>query len=161
MDVTLKGTLCHTNGTLPAIGSRAPDFTLVDKDLKEKSLADFPGKKMIATVPSLDTGVCLASAKTFNEKVKAFTLLYVSADLPFAAARVCKAEGLNHVHTLSTMRHKNFAIDYGVFLIDGPLQGLCARSIIALDENNQVLYTELVPEITQEPNYEAALNALS
>lgn len=158
MEVTLKGKVCNTMGSLPKVGSTAPDFKLVDKNLKDCSLKDFPGKKLIATVPSLDTGVCLTSAKKFNEKVQGLTLLYVSADLPFAGARVCGAEGLSNIHTLSMMRSKDFAVDYGVLLVDGPLEGLCARAIFVLDENNKVLYTELVSEISEEPNYEAALS---
>ena len=161
MEVTLKGKTCNTMDDLPKVGSTAPDFKLVDKDLKECSLKDFPGKKLIATVPSLDTGVCLTSAKKFNESVKGFTLLYVSADLPFAGVRVCNAEKLTNVHTLSMMRSKAFAVEYGVLLVDGPLAGLCARAMIALDENNKVLYTELVSEITREPNYEAAISSLA
>lgn len=161
MEVTLKGTICNTMGTLPKIGTNAPDFKLVDKDLKEKSLKDFSGKKLIATVPSLDTGVCLTSAKKFDEKVKGFTLIYVSADLPFAGARACNVENLDNVHTLSMMRNKDFAVDYGILLVDGPLEGLCARAIFALDENNKILYSELVSEITEEPDYEAAISAVS
>ena len=161
MEVTLKGTICNTMGTLPKVGNNAPDFKLVDKDLKEKSLKDFPGKKIIAAVPSLDTGVCLTSAKKFNKKVQSFTLIYVSADLPFAGARACSVENLDNVHTLSMMRNKDFAVDYGILLVDGPLEGLCARAIFALDENNKILYSELVSEITEEPNYEAAISAVS
>jgi len=161
MEVTLKGTICNTMGTLPKIGNIAPDFKLVDKDLKERSLKDFPGKKLIAAVPSLDTSVCLTSAKKFNQKVQNFTLIYVSADLPFASARACNAQNLDNVHTLSMMRNKDFAIDYGLLLVDGPLEGLCARAIFALDESNKILYSELVSEITEEPNYEAAISAVS
>jgi len=161
MEVTLKGNICNTMGTLPKVGSRAPDFKLVDKDLKERSLKDFQGKKLIAAVPSLDTGVCLTSAKKFNERIKGVTLIYISADLPFAGARVCKVENLGKVHTLSMMRNKDFAVDYGVLLVDGPLEGLCARAIFVLDENNKILYSELVSEITEEPNYEAAISAVS
>ena len=122
---------------------------------------DFPGKKLIAAVPSLDTGVCLTSAKKFNQKVQNFTLIYVSADLPFAGARACNVENLDNVHTLSMMRNKDFAVDYGLLLVDGPLEGLCARAIFALDENNKILYSELVSEITEEPNYEAVTSAIS
>ena len=161
MEVTLKGNICNTMGVLPKVGNNAPDFKLIDKNLKERSLKDFPGKKLIAAVPSLDTGVCLASAKKFNEKVQNFTLIYVSADLPFAEARACNGENLDNVHTLSMMRSKDFAVDYGVLLVDGPLEGLCARAIFALDGNNKILYVELVSEITEEPDYEAAISAVS
>lgn len=161
MDVTLKGKKIHLIGELPKVGSHAPDFILVDKDLNNRSLKDFPGKKLIAAVPSLDTGVCLESARKFNKQVKGFTLLYVSADLPFAGKRACEAEKLDNVHTLSMMRNKDFAVDYGILITEGPLEGLCARSMIAIDENGKVLYTELVPEITQEPNYAAAISSFS
>jgi thiol peroxidase len=161
MEVTLKGNVCNTMGTLPKIGSNAPGFKLVDKDLRDRSLGDFPGKKLIAAVPSLDTGVCLTSAKKFNEKGQNFTLIYVSADLPFAGSRICKVEKLDNIHTLSMMRNKDFAVDYGVLLIDGPLEGLCARAIFVIDENNKILYSELVKEISAEPNYEAAISVVS
>ena len=161
MEVTLKGQTCNTMGELPKVGIQAPDFSLVDQTLKTRTLNDFPGKKLIATVPSLDTGVCLTSAKTFNKKVKGFTLIYISADLPFAGARVCSSEKLENVHTLSMMRNKDFAVDYGVLLVDGPLEGLCARAMIAIDESGKILYTELVSEIAEEPNYEAAISAFS
>ena len=161
MQVTLKGRPCQTNGTLPKVGTKAKDFTLVDKSLNEKSLKDFPGNKLILTVPSLDTGVCLTSAKKFNELAKGLTVLFVSADLPFAGARVCGSENLTHVHTLSMMANREFAADYGVLLTDGPLKGLSSRSVIALDEENKVIYTELVEEISNEPDYEKAINAFS
>lgn len=159
--VTLKETLVHTNGTLPEIGTNAPDFILTDVELKDYSLKDFQGKKkLLSIVPSLDTGTCALSAKKFNEAAKAnpdLVILVISADLPFAQKRFCKEEGVQNVITLSMLRSKEFATRYGVLLIDGPLAGLAARAVVVLDENDTVLYSELVSEITKEPNYDAAL----
>ncbi len=164
-NITLKGNPIHTNGNLPAVGSQAPDFVLVDKDLQNRGLMDYAGKrKVLSIVPSLDTSVCAASARKFNERVDAMpgaVVLMVSADLPFAQARMCGAENLNSIIPLSMMRSKDFAKDYGVLIQDGPLAGICARAIVVLNENNKVLYTELVAEITQEPNYDAVLKYLS
>lgn len=163
-NVTLKGNTIHTNGQLPSLNSKAPDFVLVDSDLQEKSLKNFSGKrKLISIVPSLDTSVCSISTKKFNEKVKdhpEVAVLVVSADLPFAQKRVCGAEGIKNITTLSMMRSKDFAKNYGVLIQDGPLAGICARAVVVLDENDKVVYEELVPEITQEPNYDKALQAL-
>ncbi|MBS0615599.1 MAG: thiol peroxidase [Verrucomicrobia bacterium] len=163
-EVTIKGSPIHTNGNLPKVGAIAPDFKLVDNDLKEHSLGEFKGKKkLLSIVPSLDTSVCSTSAKKFNESAgqkKNSVILVISADSPFAQKRICGAENLSNILTLSLVRSKKFAEDYGVLLIDGPLAGLCARAIVVLDENDKVLYTELVPEIAQEPNYEMALKAL-
>jgi thiol peroxidase len=163
--VTLKGNPCNTNGTLPAIGSAAPAFVLTGKDLKTVSLGDFAGSRLVLNiVPSLDTGTCATSARKFNasaSSLKNAKVLVISADLPFAQGRFCSTEGLNDVISLSLMRDKNFATDYGVLLIDGPLAGICARAVVVLDTEGKVVYTELVPEITQEPNYDAALAALS
>ncbi len=162
--ITLKNNPIHTNGELPAVGGAAPDFHLVDKDLNDVRLADYQGKKKIINiVPSLDTSVCATSARKFNEYVKGrsdLVVLTVSADLPFAQGRFCQSESINNVITLSMMRSRNFAKDYGVLIQDGPLAGITARAIVVLDENDKVLYTELVPEIAQEPNYEKALAAL-
>ncbi|MES2122718.1 MAG: thiol peroxidase [Chlamydiota bacterium] len=164
-NITLKGNPIHTNGNLPAANSQAPDFVLVDKDLQNRGLKDYAGKrKVLSIVPSLDTAVCAASARKFNEKMDAMpntVVLVVSADLPFAQSRMCGAENLSSIIPLSTMRSKDFAKDYGVLIQDGPLAGICARAVIVLDENDKVLYTELVPEITQEPNYEEVLKRLS
>lgn len=164
-DITLKGTTVHTNGTLPEVGTNAPDFLLVDSDLKDQSLKNFSGKrKILATVPSLDTPTCMSSAKKMNQRIKNdenTVVIYISADLPFAQQRGCKIENIHSIITLSMMRDKKFAKDYGVLILDGPLAGILARSIIVLDENNTVLYTELVSEIANEPNYEAAFSALS
>ncbi len=162
--VTLKGNPIHTNGELPAVGSRAPDFRLVGKDLADRSLSAWAGKKKVLNiVPSLDTPVCAASARKFNEKVSGrgdSVVLIVSADLPFAASRFCEAEGLDSVVPLSMMRSKDFARDYGVLLADGPLAGLAARAVVVLDASDRVVHRQLVPEITQEPDYDAALAAL-
>ena len=159
-----KGTPVNTNGDLPKIGSKAPDFHLVDAGLTDVRLGDFKGKKKILNiVPSLDTGICAMSAKKFNDFAKsnpAVQVLVISADLPFAQGRFCKAEGVDNVKTLSMMRSRNFAKDYGVLMQDGPFAGICARAVVVLDENDNVKYTELVPEIAQEPNYDAAIAAL-
>jgi thiol peroxidase len=161
--VTLKGNPIHTNGELPATGAPAPDFKLTGVDLKDVSLADFKGKKKILNiVPSLDTAVCATSTRKFNEtggKLANTVVLVVSADLPFAMKRFCTTEGLQNVVSLSMIRGKGFAKDYGVLLQDGPLAGLSARAVVVVDENDKVVYRELVPEIGQEPNYDAALAA--
>lgn len=151
-----KGNPVKTNGELPKVGDKAPDFKLVKGDLSEVTLADFAGKKLILNIfPSIDTGVCATSVRKFNQiaSEKGITVLCVSKDLPFAASRFCGAEGLNDVITASDFRYNNFATDYGVLMEDGPLKGLCARSVVSLDENGVVTYAELVPEITIEPDY--------
>lgn len=162
--VTLKGNAINTNGDLPKVGSVAPDFVLVDGDLNNVSLADFRGKKKVLNiVPSLDTAVCATSTKRFDELAKGhgdLVVLIVSADLPFAQGRFCEAESTHEVKTLSMMRSRNFAKDYGVLLVDGPLAGITARAVVVVDENDNVVYTELVPEITQEPNYDSAMQSL-
>lgn len=158
--ITLKGNPINTSGNLPAVGSQAKDFSLVKQDLSEASLGSFAGKKKILNIyVSLDTGICAASIKKFHQeaaKKPNVVVLNISADLPFASKRFCGAEGIENAVTLSTFRSK-FADDYGLRMIEGPLAGLCARSVIVLDENNKVLYTEQVPEIGQEPNYDKAL----
>lgn len=162
--ITLKGSPIHTNGNLPMLGAKAVDFQLVDANLNDRSLKDYKGKrKIISIVPSLDTSVCSTSAKKFNDKIKTHPeviVLVVSADLPFAQKRFCSAENVANVITLSMMRNKEFAKAYGVLIEDGPLAGICARAVLVLDENDHILYTELVPEIAQEPNYDKALEAL-
>ncbi len=162
--VTLKGNPIRTNGELPAVGSRAPDFRLVGKDLADLSLSAWAGKKKVLNiVPSLDTPVCATSARKFNERAAGrgdAVVLVVSADLPFAAGRFCAAEGLENVVPLSMMRSKDFARDYGVLVTDGPLAGLAARAVVVLDASDRVVHRQLVPEITQEPDYDAALAAL-
>jgi thiol peroxidase len=163
-EVTLRGNPIHTNGELPKVGVPAPDFKLTTGELKDVTLADYKGKKKILNiVPSLDTPTCATSTRKFNEKASSLAntvVLVVSADLPFAAKRFCSTEGLANVHPLSLMRDKNFAKDYGVLLQDGPLQGICARAVVVLDEGDKVVHTELVREIANEPNYEAALAAV-
>ena len=156
----LQGNPVNLAGELPAVGSPAPDFKLVDKDLGDKTLADFAGKKVLLNiVPSLDTPVCATSTRKFNESFAGrddAVCLVVSADLPFAAGRFCSAEGIDNVHALTMMRSRNFAKDYGVLIEDGPLAGITARAIVVIDAAGQVVYTELVPEIGQEPDYDAA-----
>ena len=161
MAVTLGGNPIDVAGTFPKVGDTAPDFKLVNKDLADVSLADFAGKKKILNiVPSLDTPVCATSTKKFNAAASdKVAVLVISADLPFAQNRFCGAEAPN-VTTLSTMRGAEFMKNYGVAIVSGPLAGITARAVVVLDENNKVLYSELVPEIKQEPNYDAALAAL-
>jgi thiol peroxidase len=161
----LKGNPVNTNGNLPAVGSPAPGFRLTGGNLADVGLEAFAGKrKVLNIVPSLDTAVCAASARFFNQAAASLdhtTVLVISADLPFAQGRFCSTEGLANVTPLSMMRDRDFARDYGVLQIDGPLAGLCARAVVVLDENDVVLYTQLVDEITTEPDYEAALAALA
>jgi thiol peroxidase len=162
--VTLGGNPIHTNGDLPAVGSKAPDFKLVKTDLSDVSLADFAGKKkLLNIVPSLDTGICATSTKYFDDHAREHpdtVILVVSADLPFASGRFCTASEIANVLTLSMMRSRKFAEDYGVLIVDGPLAGISARAVVVLDAEDRVVYTELVPEIKQEPNYAPALAAL-
>ncbi len=162
--ITLKGNPIHTNGTVPAVGSLAPDFCLTTKDLADVGLAAFAGKKkLINIVPSLDTGICALSTRAFNAQASQHpdtVMLVISADLPFAQGRFCGAENTHDVVTLSMLRNKQFAETYGVLIVDGPLAGLTARAVLVLDAENRVLYNELVPEIVQEPDYAAALAAL-
>ena len=158
--ISLKGNPINTSGELPSIGSPVKDFELVKQDLSTATLASFSGKKKILNVfPSIDTAVCAASVKKFFARAKDkpnLVVLNISADLPFAAKRFCGAEGVETAITLSTFRSR-FADDYGLKIVDGPLSGLCSRAVIVLDENNRVLQTEQVPEITQEPDYDRAL----
>ena len=160
----LEGNAVNTNGDLPTVGSTAPDFTLIDGGLADVSLTDFAGKtKVLNIVPSLDTGVCATSTKKFNEAAASHddvVFLTISADLPFAQGRFCEAENIDKVKTLSMMRGKAFAEDYGVLITDSVLAGVTARAVLVLDGDNKVIYSELVPEITQEPDYDAALAAL-
>ncbi|MDD3529937.1 MAG: thiol peroxidase [Gallionellaceae bacterium] len=161
--VTLAGATVNVGGDLPRPGDQAPAFTLVDKDLKDVALADYRGKrKILNIVPSLDTPVCQASARRFNAEAAGLpntVVLVISADLPFAQARYCGAEGLDGVVTLSTMRGHDFHRQYGVMIMDPPLAGLTARAVVVLDENDRVVHSQMVPEITQEPDYDAALAA--
>lgn len=161
-NITLKGNAISTIGQLPDSGLSVRDFALVNDKLEVKTLDDYSGKKKIFNIfPSIDTGVCAASARKFNEKagnLENTVVINVSKDLPFALGRFCAAEGLDHVETLSDFRG-TFGDDYGVTINDGPMKGLLSRAVIVTDENGKVIYTEQVPEITEEPNYEAALNA--
>jgi thiol peroxidase len=160
--ITFKGNPIHTSGSLPAVGTTAPDFSLVGADLAEKKLSGFTGKKVLNIFPSIDTGVCATSVRTFNKKAAGMAgvaVLNISMDLPFAAKRFCAAEGIEGAVTLSAFR-SNFAEAYGLKMVDGPLAGLCSRSVIVVNEAGKVVYAEQVPEIAQEPNYDAALAAL-
>lgn len=161
--ITLKGNPVNTSGKLPAVGSQAPDFTLVDLGLAEKRLKDFAGRKVVLNVyPSLDTPTCALSVKQFHAKAAQRSDLFVvnvSADLPFAGKRFCAAEGIENATVLSTFR-SSFAKDYGLQIVDGPLKGLCSRAVIVLDAAGKVLHTQQVPEIADEPDYDAALKAL-
>jgi len=162
--ITLKGNPVNTSGNLPAKGSEAPGFSLVKSDLGNLSLSELKGKKLILNIfPSLDTSVCATSVRKFNELAagKANTaVLAISKDLPFAHGRFCSTEGITNVVTLSGFRDSSFGKSYGVDIIDGPLAGVYARSIVVVDEKGKVTYTELVPEITQEPDYDKALAAI-
>ena len=162
--VTLKGNPVSVAGNLPRKGEGAPDFNLTTKDLGDVSLMTYANKrKVLNIVPSLDTPTCQQSTRVFNQKASSANnavVLVISADLPFAMSRFCSTEGLNNVVTLSTFRGRDFHGRYGVDIADGPLKGLTARAVVVLDENNKVLHSELVPEIANEPNYEAALAVL-
>jgi thiol peroxidase len=162
--LTLKGKPVHTAGSPPLPRQKAPPFRLVDKDLKDRTLDEFRGKKkLLATAPSLDTGTCSLMTKKLNDFAKAHpaaVILVVTADLPFAQGRFCEAEHVKNVLTLSMMRDKSFGTDYGLLLTDGPIAGILARSLFVLDEENRVLYAEVVPEITHEPNYQLAFDQL-
>lgn len=161
--ITLKGNPIHTSGDLPAVGTKAPDFRLTKADLSDVGLKDYAGKvKILNIVPSLDTGTCAASARAFEIKagsVPGAVVLTVSRDLPFAQARFCKAEGIEHVVTLSALRDLAFEKDWGVAIVDGPMAGLLSRAVAVLDAADRVVYTQQVPEIAQEPDYAAALEA--
>ena len=162
--VTFKGQPVSVDGQFPAVGSTAPAFSLVGGDLSDVALSSYAGKRKVLNIfPSIDTGVCAASVRRFNElagKLDNTVVLCISADLPFAQARFCGAEGLDNVVTLSTLRGADFLKHYGVALASGPLAGLAARAVVVLDEHDHVKHAELVPEITQEPDYDAALASL-
>ena len=162
--ITLHDNPINTIGNLPEIKAKAPAFQLTKADLSDATLNDFTGQHLVLNIfPSIDTGVCAMSVRRFNaeaEKLKNTTVLCISADLPFAQARFCGAEGLDRVITLSAMRDRKFGEDYGVTMSDGPLASLFSRAVVIVDENGSVIYTEQVPEITQEPDYEAALKIL-
>ncbi|MEE4270226.1 MAG: thiol peroxidase [Thermoanaerobaculales bacterium] len=163
--VTLKGNPFAISGELPAVGGAAPDFRLVRGDLSEATLGDYAGKrKIINIVPSLDTPVCATQARRFNEAAAALdntVVLVVSGDLPFAQQRFCTTEGIDNVEALSTFRSDSFGRDWGTGLVEGPLAGLNARAVVVADENDKIVHSQLVPEIAQEPDYDAAMNALA
>ncbi|MGM0768445.1 MAG: thiol peroxidase [Pseudomonadota bacterium] len=163
-NVTLDGNPIEVTGKFPTTGDNAPPFTLTNSGLEEVKLDQWAGKrKILNIIPSIDTGVCAASTRKFNEKASGLdntVVLVISADLPFAAGRFCGAEGLKEVETLSTFRNYSFQQDYGVAIQNGPLAGLCSRAVIVLDESNKVLHSELVSEIKNEPDYDAALKVL-
>lgn len=162
--ITLKGNEIETSGSLPEVGSVAPDFTLVKTDLSETSLQDYRGKNVVLNIfPSIDTGVCAASTRRFNSEVGSqdnAVVLCISADLPFAHGRFCEAEGIKNVIPVSVFRAAGFGKDYGQTITTGPLAGLLARAVIVIDVDGKVVYTEQVPEIGQEPDYENALKAI-
>jgi thiol peroxidase len=163
-EIKLKGNPIHISGNLPEKGSAAPDFVLTKTDMSDVSLKDFKGKKLVLNIfPSIDTPVCAMSVRKFNEeasKLGNIAVLCISEDLPFAQARFCGAEGIKNVVMLSDLRKRDFGKKYGIEIVDGPIAGLLARSVLILDENGKVKYSQLVPEIAQEPDYEAVLQAL-
>ena len=162
--ITLQGNAINTIGNLPKVGEKAAEFNLVKNNLGEAKLNDYKGKKVILNIfPSIDTPVCAASVRKFNAELNNMqntAVLCISRDLPFAQARFCGAEGLDNVITLSEMKGDKFSKTYGVQIVDGPMTGLMARSVVIIDEQGKVIYTELVPEIAQEPNYDKALAIL-
>jgi len=162
--ITLKGNEINTVGNLPKVGDKAPEFSLTKNDLSEAKSIDYKGKKVVLNIfPSLDTPVCAASVRKFNAELNNLentVVLCISKDLPFAQARFCGAEGLDNVITLSEMRGDKFSKNYGVQIVDGPMAGLMARSVVIINEQGDVVYTELVPEIVQEPDYDKALKNL-
>jgi thiol peroxidase len=162
--VHFQGNPVSVAGQLPQAGEKAKAFTLVAKNLADVSLSEYAGKRKVLNIfPSIDTGVCAASVRKFNQlagEMENAVVLCISADLPFAQSRFCGSDGLSNVVTLSTLRGGSFKDDYGVAIADGPLQGLTARAVVVLDENDTVIYSQLVNEITTEPDYDAALAAL-
>lgn len=162
--VTLKGNPIHTAGDLPAVGAKAPDFKLTKSDLSDVTLKDFAGKKVILNIfPSIDTGTCATSVRTFNKEASELpgvVVVGVSKDLPFALGRFCGAEGIDKVVTTSALRDDSFAKGYGVSFVDGPLAGVFSRSIVVIDEAGKVVHTEQVPETVDEPDYAKALAAV-
>ena len=162
--LTLRGQAINTNGEMPKVGDQAPDFNLQNAKLQDKTLADYAGKKVLLNiVPSLDTPVCATSTKKFNDLAAGrddVVMLMISADLPCAQGRFCGVEKLKNVAPLSMMRSRTFAKDYGVLLVDGPLAGLTARAVVVINEQGKLVYTELVGEVSHEPDYDAAMAAL-
>lgn len=164
-ETALRGNPVQTSGDLPAVGAAAPAFTLTGGDLGAVTSADLAGQRVVLNIfPSVDTPTCATSVRTFNERASEMentTVLCVSADLPFAQGRFCGAEGIENVKTASTFKNADFLTNYGVGMVDGPLEGLCARAVVVLDESGNVLHQQLVSEIADEPDYDAAINALS
>jgi len=164
-EITLGGNAIHTSGNLPRPGSKAPDFKLTATDLSIKKRSDYKGQRLVLNVfPSIDTGTCAMSVRTFNKKASELentTVLCISKDLPFAMDRFCGAEGIDNVDTLSDYKTGNFGKDYGLTITDGPLETLHSRCVVVLDTDGTILHTEQVGEIADEPNYEAALAAIS
>jgi len=162
--ITLKGNKVNTSGSLPASGSKAPEFTLTGSDLGDVSLKDYSGKTVVLNIfPSIDTSTCAASVRRFNEiagSKKGAAVLCISRDLPFAQERFCGAEGLKNVKTLSEMKALSFGEKYGVRIADGPLQGLLARAVVVIGPDGKVKYTQLVPEIANEPDYDPVIKLL-
>ncbi len=162
--ITLKGSDVHTVGELPAVGGKAPGFSLTRTDLTDVGPSDFPGKTLVLNIfPSVDTATCATSVRKFNAEASTrpgTVVLCISADLPFALKRFCGAEGLDQVVPLSDMRHKEFGDAYGLRIADGPLAGLLARAVVVLDQDGTVRHAQLVPEISQEPDYTAALGVI-
>ena len=162
--VYFKGTPCHTYGNIPAVGTKAPCFSLVTKDLVDIRCSDYEGKRVVLNVfPSLDTPVCAASVRRFNQEAAALTdtvVICVSMDLPFAMSRFCSAEGIDNVVAASAFRSPTFSQQYGLQIVDGPLAGLLARAVIVLDEDHKVIFSDLVEEITNEPDYKGAVSVL-
>ena len=162
--ITLKGNPINTSGKLPQIGTTAPDFVLTKTDLSDISLKDFAGKKIVLNIfPSVDTPVCAMSVRKFNseiDKIENAVVVCASADLPFAHARFCGAEGIESAISASEFRNRDFGEAYGVRIVDGPLSGLLARAVVVIDETGKVAYTQQVPEIAEEPDYDRALNML-
>lgn len=160
----LRGNPVNTNGDLPAVGASAPDYALTGSDLGAVASGDYAGQRVVLNIfPSVDTPTCANSVRAFNERAAGLdntTVLCVSADLPFAQGRFCGAEGIENVKTASTFRNPEFMADYGVGMADGPLAGLCARAVVVVDENGSVVHSQLVPEIADEPDYDAAIGAL-
>ena len=164
-NITLGGNDIHTSGSLPEVGSKAPDFSLTATDLSPKTLSDYSGKRIVLNIfPSIDTGTCAMSVRTFNKKASELEntiVLCISKDLPFAMARFCGAEGIDSVESLSDYKTGSFGETYGLTITDGPLETLHSRCVVVVDTDGSILHTEQVGEIADEPNYEAALNSLS
>jgi thiol peroxidase len=162
--ITLKGNPVNTSGELPEKGTVAPDFTLVKSDLSSLSLKELMGKKLVLNIfPSLETSVCAASVRKFNQiaaEKPGITVLAISKDLPFAHGRFCSTEGINNLITLSGFRDRSFGKNYGIDILDGPFEGLYARSVVIIDKEGKVVYTQLVPEIAEEPDYDKVLEIL-